>query len=189
MSSAPSLESILQAVLLAAPSPISTRQLSHTTQETVEDIESCLKNLQEQWANHEVLQIFRSGAGWQMSIRAEFAPYLHRFFEQKPHKLSKAVLETLALIAYRQPLTRSEIEEVRGVAVNPSTIRQLLDAEWVAIVGQKDVPGRPQLFGTTKKFLSDFQLRSLKDLPEYHNATSALDPTPSCATESPQDPE
>lgn len=171
MSQSCSLEEILQALLFASPSPIPIRLLSEIAQEEKKHIEKTLHSLQEQWRHTSVLSLVETGAGWQVAIRGEFAPYLQKLFEQKPHKLSKAVLETLALIAYRGPLTRSDIEQVRGVAVNPSTIRQLLDAGWVDIVGHKEVPGRPQLFATTKKFLSDFQLRSLKDLPEYQEMT------------------
>lgn len=172
----PSLSGIIQAVLLAATQPVPLRHLVEVSGHSGEEIESCLKEIQTSWKEHEVLQIHQTGAGWRISIRGEFAPYLQKFFEQKPQKLSKAVLETLALIAYRQPITRSEIEEVRGVAVNPATIRQLMDLEWVSVVGQKEVPGRPQLFGTTKKFLSDFQLKSLKQLPEYQTAAAEMTP-------------
>lgn len=167
------LEAILQALLFASSAPLTTRTLSEISQENTCVVEESLKKLQQEWASSSrVLQLCCTGAGWQVSIRGEFAPYLQKLFAQKPHKLSKAVLETLALIAYRGPITRSEIEEVRGVVVNPTTLRQLIDAQWVESIGHKEAPGRPQLFATTKKFLSDFQLRALKDLPEYHPPTS-----------------
>ena len=101
-----------------------------------------------------------------MRIRQEYSPWVAKLWEAKPQKYSRALLETLALIAYRQPITRGEIEEVRGVSVSSQIIRTLLDRSWIKVVGHRDVPGRPALFSTTKDFLDDLNLSKLSDLPE-----------------------
>jgi segregation and condensation protein B len=167
MSQTPSLEAILEALLLASSQPLNLKTLAHITQQEPLLIQRSLEHLARKWGDDPVLTLYCNAAGWQLVIRGSFAPYLERLFEQKPQKLSKAVLETLALIAYKGPMTRSDIEDIRGVAVNPTTIRQLIDLEWIEVVGHKDAPGKPQIFATTKKFLCDFQLKSLQDLPEY----------------------
>src|SRR3569623_1846273 len=109
------------------------------------------------------LQEVATGYGFQ--VRREYAEWGSRLWQEKPPKLSRALLETLALVCYRQPITRGEIEEVRGVAMSPNIIRTLLERGWIREVGQKEVPGRPSLFGTTSQFLDDFNLTTLDDLP------------------------
>jgi segregation and condensation protein B len=104
-------------------------------------------------------------SGWRFQVRAESAPWVNRLYEEKPQRYSRALLETLALIAYRQPITRGEIEEIRGVAVSSNIIRTLVEREWVKVVGHRDVPGRPALFATTRLFLDYFNLKSLEQLP------------------------
>ncbi len=111
------------------------------------------------------IELVEVASGYRFQARTEFTPWLQRLHARKPARYSRAFLETLALIAYRQPLTRGEIEEVRGVAVSTQIIKSLLDLEWIRVVGQRDVPGKPALYATTKKFLDDFNLRSLNELP------------------------
>ncbi len=110
-------------------------------------------------------ELKKTGSGYRFQVRQELAPWIDRLWEEKPKKYSRALLETLALIAYRQPLTRGDIEQVRGVAVSSEIIRTLVEREWVRSVGHRDVPGRPALYATTKKFLDDFNLAGLGELP------------------------
>jgi segregation and condensation protein B len=104
-------------------------------------------------------------SGYRLQVRQELGPWISRLWEEKPARYSRALLETLAIIAYRQPITRGDIEEVRGVAVNPNIIRTLQERDWVRVVGQRDVPGRPELLATTRQFLDYFGLKGLDDLP------------------------
>ena len=111
------------------------------------------------------IEIAEVASGFRMQVKASMAERLHKLWEEKPPRYSRALFETLALIAYRQPMTRGEIEEVRGVSVSSNIVRSLLEREWIRIVGHRDVPGRPALFGTTKLFLDYFGLKKLEDLP------------------------
>ena len=104
-------------------------------------------------------------SGYRLQVRERFAPWVGRLWEERPQRYSRALLETLALIAYRQPITRGEIEDVRGVAVNSNITKTLLEREWIRVVGYRDVPGRPAMFATTKGFLDHFNLKSLDELP------------------------
>mgnify|MGYP001310311926 CR=1 FL=1 len=128
-------------------------------------MQNSLTALQEKYTDS-ALELKQVATGWRFQVRADYAPNIAKLWEKKPPKYSRAVMETLALIAYRQPITRSEIEDVRGVAVSTQIIRALMDRNWVKIVGRRDVPGKPALFGTTKVFLDYFNLRKLSDLPE-----------------------
>jgi len=105
------------------------------------------------------------GSGWRFQVRQEMAPWINRLWDEKPQKYSRALLETLALIAYRQPITRGDIEQIRGVAVSSHIIRTLVEREWVKVVGHRDVPGRPSLYASTRQFLDYFNLKSLDELP------------------------
>lgn len=104
-------------------------------------------------------------SGWRLQVREDLAPWVNRLWDEKPQKYSRALLETLALIAYRQPITRGDIEEIRGVAVSSHIIKTLTEREWVKVVGQRDVPGRPSLYATTRQFLDYFNIKSLDELP------------------------
>lgn len=110
-------------------------------------------------------ELVEVASGWRFQVLPDLAPWINRLWEEKPQKYSRAILETLALIAYRQPITRGDIEEVRGVAVSSHIIKTLAEREWIKVVGHRDVPGRPSLFATTKVFLDYFGLKSLEDLP------------------------
>ena len=111
------------------------------------------------------IELKQVASGYRFQVRKEFSPWVIRLFDERPVKYSRALLETLAIIVYRQPMTRAEIEAIRGVGVSSSIIRTLLDREWVRIVGHKEVPGRPALYATTKQFLDSFDLQSLNELP------------------------
>ena len=111
------------------------------------------------------MQVTETGSGWRIQIRAEYADWVSRLWEEKPARYSRALMETLALIAYRQPITRGEIEDVRGVSVSSNIIKTLQEREWIRVVGHRDVPGKPALYATSKIFLDYFNLKSLNDLP------------------------
>ena len=127
-----------------------------------------LDELKQDWQarNLNSMELVQVASGWRFQALPELAPFLSRLNPDRPHRYSRAAMETLAILAYRQPVTRGDIEELRGVAVNPNTIRQLQERDWIDVVGQRDVPGRPSLYATTKTFLDDLNLKSLADLPE-----------------------
>lgn len=131
------------------------------------------------------LELKRVASGYRLQVRAEFSPWVSRLFEEKPGRYSRAFLETLAIIAYRQPVTRGEIEEIRGVAVNSNIIRALLERGWIQSVGHKEVPGRPALLATTPAFLDHFNLASLAELPPLPELLERLEPE--LTTDSPDD--
>ena len=111
------------------------------------------------------MEVIETGSGWRIQVRAEYADWVSRLWEEKPGRYSRALMETLALIAYRQPITRGEIEDVRGVSVSSNIIKTLMEREWIRVVGHRDVPGKPALYATTRIFLDYFNLKSLNDLP------------------------
>lgn len=162
------LKNILEGALLAAARPLSLDQMQalfggEGAPEKV-TLRQALKKLEEDCAERAV-ELVEVASGFRLQVRQEFQPWVSKLFEEKPQRYSRALLETLALIAYRQPITRGEIEEVRGVSVSTSIIRTLEEREWIRIVGYRDVPGKPALYGTTKAFLDYFGLKSLDDLP------------------------
>jgi segregation and condensation protein B len=124
------------------------------------------------------IEIKETGAGWRIQVRRAYGPAVARLWPERPQRYSRALLETLALIAYRQPITRAEIESVRGVAVNPNITKTLLERQWIRVVGHRDLPGRPELLGTTREFLEYFGLKSLDELPPLTELRSLgeLDP-------------
>jgi len=127
------------------------------------------------------LELKRVASGYRFQVRQSFSPWISRLFEERPGRYSRAFLETLAIIAYRQPATRGEIEDIRGVAVSSNIIKTMLERDWIQIVGHKDVPGRPALFATTRPFLDYFNLTSLSELPPLQEFIEALDVTSSDA--------
>ncbi len=162
------LKRILEAALLAAPQPLTVAQLTDLFGEgeapPADDIRRALLALQEDSASRGV-ELVEVASGFRYQVRAEVYPHISRLWAEKPARYSRALLETLALIAYRQPITRGEIEAIRGVAVNSQIIRTLEEREWIRVVGHRDVPGKPALFGTTRTFLDYFNLKSLDQLP------------------------
>jgi segregation and condensation protein B len=160
------LKQTLEAALLSAQEPLGLPDLKKMFDEELADelLRKCLEDIREAWKDRpaELLQL---ASGWRFRTRAAFMPYLERLNPEKPPKYSRAVLETLSIIAYRQPVTRGDIEEIRGVAVNTNVIRALEERGWVDVVGHRETPGRPALYATTHKFLDDLGLRSLSELP------------------------
>src|SRR3990167_7577360 len=161
-------EQILEAALFCAAEPLPVDRLGQLFPEearpSLGEIRQYLANLKTVYADRGVALV-EVASGYRFQVRNEFAPFIQRLEDRKPPRYSRAFLETLALIAYRQPVTRGEIEEVRGVTVNPAIIKTLLDREWIKIAGYRDVPGKPALFATTKTFLDYFNLKSISDLP------------------------
>lgn len=160
---------ILEAIIFAATQPVSLAQLESMLQEENAPVDraslkEALTALQAEYAGR-AIDLVEVASGYQYRVKSEFAPWLMKLTEERPQRYSRALLETLALIVYRQPITRAEIEEVRGVAVSSYILRTLIDREWVKIVGHKDVPGKPALLATTRQFLDYFNLKSLRDLP------------------------
>jgi len=162
------LKNVIEAILLAAGRPMSVDQLlamfaEHEKPER-SDIRNAVEALQADYETRGIALI-QVGGGYRIQVRETMQPWVAPLWEEKPARYTRALLETLALIAYRQPVTRGEIEEVRGVSVSTTIIKTLLEREWVHVVGHREVPGRPAMYGTTKKFLDYFSLKSLNDLP------------------------
>ena len=128
-------------------------------------IVSALKALQEQYAEHTSLELKEVSSGFRFQVRDDYSSWVAKLFEERPARYSRATLETLALIAYRQPITRAEIEEVRGVSVSSQIIKTLVERDWIRVVGHRDVPGKPALYATAKGFLDYFNLKNLEELP------------------------
>ncbi len=163
-----SLHTILQAILLTADKPLSLEQLLEyfAPEEAVTKVSlrTALQQLAQQCAGQS-FELLETASGFRLQTRVAFQMWVQRHDDAKPAKYSRALLETLALIAWRQPITRAEIEAVRGVAVNANIIKTLLEREWIRVLGHKELPGRPELLGTTRAFLDYFGLKSLDDLP------------------------
>lgn len=166
------MKQVLEAALLTAAQPLALEDLLRLFAGRMEraTLRMLLDELKSDWQTR-TLELTQVASGWRFQARAEYAPFLARLNPEKPQRYSRAALETLAIIAYRQPVTRGDIESIRGVAVNPHIIRQLQEREWIDVVGQRDVPGRPSLYATTKIFLDDLNLRSLAELPPMENFT------------------
>ena len=161
---------VLEAALLTSAQPLSLDELLRLFAGRMEraTLRMLLDELRSDWQSR-TLELVQVASGWRFQARSQYAPFIARLNPEKQHKYSRAVMETLAIIAYRQPVTRGDIEEIRGVAVNPNVIRQLQERDWIDVIGQRDVPGRPSLYGTTKTFLDDLNLRSLAELPPMEN--------------------
>lgn len=160
------LKTILETALISSQDPLSLIQLSRLFDEDLgsETLRKLLEELRRDWSGRGVELVSVAG-GWRFQTRPEFQKYLERLNPEKPPRYSRAVMETLAIIAYRQPVTRGDIEEIRGVAVSTHVVKMLEERGWIDGVGHRDVPGRPVLYATTRKFLDDLNLRSLGELP------------------------
>lgn len=162
------LAGVVEAVLLAAGRPVSVEQLGELFDETqrppAEELQAALENLQASYEGRGV-ELRQVASGWRVQIRPQHAGVVSRLWQERPSRYSRALLETLALIAYRQPITRGEIEDIRGVTVSTTIMRTLHERNWIRIVGHREVPGRPELLGTTREFLDYFGLKSLDDMP------------------------
>jgi len=160
------IKRILETVLLASATPMTQAELKRVfdTELSNDFLRRALEELRSDWQGRGVELAFVAD-GWRFQTRAEYQHYLDRLNPEKPPRYSRATLETLAIIAYRQPVTRGDVEEIRGVAVNSQIVKTLEERGWIEVVGHKDVPGRPALFATTRQFLSDLGLRALSELP------------------------
>src|SRR5688572_25226490 len=170
---------VLETVLLASQEPVALPELKKLLDEDISNdtLRRVLEDLRGDWQGRGV-ELTHVASGWCFRTRPEFQPYMDRLNPQKPPRYSRAVLETLAIIAYKQPVTRGDIEEIRGVVVSTNIIRALEARGWIDVVGHKEVPGRPELFATTRTFLDDLNLASLEELPPLEDLASLVD-TPS----------
>lgn len=182
------LAPLLEAILLAAGRPLTLERLAELFEEYERPEPAHLR------AGLAVLggscrkrgfELKEVASGYRLQVREKYAPWVGRLWEERPPRYSRAMLETLALIAYRQPITRGEIEEVRGVAVNSQIVKTLLERDWIRVVGYRDVPGRPAMFATTKAFLDYFDLRSLNQLPPLAEVRQP-EPEPASVLEDPE---
>ena len=162
------LMQIIEAALLSASRPLSVEEIQKLFSEgdvpTKEEIRDTLDEIESLCSNRGV-ELKRVSSGFRMQVKQSLSGYIAKLWEEKPQRYSKAALETLALIAYRQPITRGEIEEIRGVSVGTQLIRGIMERGWIKVVGQRDVPGKPSLYATTKEFLDYFGLQHLRELP------------------------
>ncbi len=157
---------VLETALLAAPAPLTVSELRRLFEDDPgsDEVRRVLGELVEDWQGRGV-ELVQTAGGWRFQTRIEYQVYLDRLKQERPPKYSRAVLETLAIIAYRQPVTRGDIEDIRGVVVSTNVLKTLESRGWVDVVGYRDTPGRPGLYATTRKFLEDLGLRSLTELP------------------------
>jgi segregation and condensation protein B len=162
------LQHIIEAALMVAGKPLKINELQKLFEEeaqpSTQDIQTAIAAIRKRYEGRG-LELREVANGFQLQAKTELSPWLTRLWEERPPRYSRAFLETLALIVYRQPITRAEIEDIRGVTVNSQTIKTLLEREWIRIIGYKEVPGKPALYGTTKTFLDHFNLKNLEELP------------------------
>lgn len=162
------LSYVLEAVLLAAGRPVSVEQMLELFEEhqrpSAAEVSAALAELAERCGS-QACELREVASGWRLQVRAQYSDVVSRLWQERPSRYSRALLETLALIAYRQPITRGEIEGIRGVTVSSTIMRTLHERNWIRVVGHREVPGRPELLGTTREFLDYFGLKSLDDLP------------------------
>jgi segregation and condensation protein B len=167
---------IIETALLCAQEPITAMDLTRlfTDDTSQADVETALTSIQEDWQD-KGMELVHIATGWRFQSRISMREYLDRLTPEKPPRYSRAVMETLAIIAYRQPVTRGEIEEIRGVAVSSNVMKQLEDRGWVEVIGHKETIGRPGLYATTKQFLDDLSLPNLQSLPLLEDAAPTFE--------------
>lgn len=164
------LKNILEAILLSADRPLKLKDIiavfeKDKEQPEKDEISKALLELSEDYEKSRGFELNKVASGYRIQVKQEYSTWVSRLWDEKPVRYTRALLETMSLIAYRQPVTRGEIEDVRGVSVSSNIIRTMLERNWIRVLGHKDVPGKPELFGTTKEFLDYFNLKSLNDLP------------------------
>lgn len=169
---------VLEAALLAAQEPLPISELRKMFDEEIDadTLRKLLEELRESWQGRGA-ELVTTASGWRFQTRASLQPFLERINPERAPRYSRAVLETLAIVAYRQPVTRGDIENVRGVTVSTEVVRRLEERGWIEVIGHKEVPGRPALYATTKTFLDDLGLRSLQELPPLEDMAKTLDLT------------
>lgn len=173
------LKIVLETALLSSREPLLINDMQRLFEEelSIEFLRRALHELRDDWQGRGV-ELALVASGWRFQTRPEYQRFINRLNPEKPPKYSRAVMETLAIIAYKQPVTRGDIEEIRGVTVNTQIIKTLEDRDWIKVVGHRDVPGRPSLYATTKQFLSDLNLRALDELPPLVELGSLVEPNP-----------
>jgi segregation and condensation protein B len=175
------IRNVIEASLLAAGKPMSINEIGELFDEDGRpdkgQIQTSLEALAADFEDRGI-ELRETASGWRIQIRQSYAREVSRLWPERPQKYSRALLETLALIAYRQPITRAEIESVRGVAVNPNIVKTLMEREWIRVVGHRDVPGHPELLGTTRSFLDYFGLRTIDELPPLAEIKQMVDLNP-----------
>jgi segregation and condensation protein B len=190
MSEFDDIKQVLEAALLVAGEPVPVAQLARLFDPPLpaETVRKLLDEIKEAWSGRKV-ELVQVASGWRFQGKPEVQPYLDRLTPEKPPRYSRAVMETLAIIAYQQPVTRGDIEAIRGVAVSTNVIKTLEDRQWIEAVGHRDTPGRPALYATTKAFLDDLGLTSLAELPPLAELDSShlmeLPDAPTKAAETP----
>ena len=181
MHSPSEIKRILEAALLASQEPVGLPELKRlfSGEISTDTLRNLLAELAEEWKGRAV-ELVHVSSGWRFQTTTDFQPYIERLAPEKPPKYSRAVMETLAIIAYRQPVTRGDIEDIRGVGVSTQIIQTLEARGWIDVVGHRETPGRPALYATTRKFLDDLGLRSLEELPPLEEIaqTLQLEPVP-----------
>jgi segregation and condensation protein B len=176
-------QSVLEAALLCATEPMPLRELSGLFEDafTTDQLLQLLGQLQQAWQGRG-LELVSLSSGWRFRTRPEMRPFLDRLHPDKPPRYSRAVLETLAIVAYRQPVTRGDMEAIRGVTIHSGILRQLEDRGWVEVIGHRETVGRPALYATTRQFLDDLGLASLDALPPLDELAQRVDLLPVSAT-------
>ncbi|MGL4673753.1 MAG: SMC-Scp complex subunit ScpB [Wohlfahrtiimonas sp.] len=168
MNALPPLNILLEAILSAAQTPLKISDIQTLfdvhEQPTTDDIKEALQVLKYKLDGRGV-ELVEVASGYRIQVPQQYSQWVSRLYDEKPQRYSRALLETLALIAYRQPISRGDIEEIRGVSVSSNIMKTLQEREWIKVLGQREVPGRPNLYGTTKQFLDDFNLKQLSELP------------------------
>ncbi|MDA9705158.1 SMC-Scp complex subunit ScpB [SAR86 cluster bacterium] len=178
------LSKIIEAILLSSGRPLSEKEITNLFDEEEKPSHSEFKDaldLIEQNSKNNSFTLSRVASGFRLQVDQAYAPYIAKIWQEKNQRYSRALMETITLIAYKQPITRSEIEEVRGVSVSSNLIKNLFEKGWIKVVGIRDVPGKPSLLGTTKEFLDDLGLKKLSDLPslpEINISTESTMPLP-----------
>ena len=191
MSANPPVKQIIEAALLAAGTPLGLdRLLELFLDHERPDPKRIRAALQELFIDYQGrgMELKEVAGGWRIQVRRAYAPWISRMYEEKPARYSRALLETLAIIAYRQPVTRGEIEDIRGVSVSSSIVKTLAEREWIRVVGHRDVPGKPALYATTRQFLDYFGLKSLDNLPTLQELKDLDDIEGELPLDDPQQP-
>jgi len=175
MSNPTEAKRIIEAALLSSQEPLSLAELKRLFEDEIgpDTLRRLLDELREDWSGRAV-ELVNLASGWRFQTRPEFQPFAERLNPDKPPRYSRAVMETLAIIAYRQPVTRGDVEDIRGVAVSAQIVQTLESRGWIDVVGHRDTPGRPALYATTKAFLDDLGLRSLQELPPLEEIARTL---------------
>ena len=177
---------VLEAALLSSADPLTVQQLKRLFGGEVDadNIRKVLDELKGEWSERSI-ELTAVASGWRFRVKPDYQKFLDRISNEKPPRYSRAVLETLAIVAYRQPVTRGDIEDIRGVAVSPPTLKALEERGWIEVIGHRESPGRPAIFATTKKFLDDLNLRSIEELPPLEELQASLAAAPAELVDAP----